>query len=614
MTPRVIVVSGSSKGLVIAMTDDGISIGRDSSNSLSLPDPTVSRRHCRIHKPGDDYELIDLDSHNGTFVNGLPVSQKTLSDGDTIQVGNSELLFTSHDEDPGSTNLDLYSQDSPSEMNTVRVDEALYANVGPEMGRIARDLAALVRISTVVNSIRDLGQLQRDILRLILEVIPARKSAIVLIDPVGEQPTSVCSWNRRAGDKSSVAVESAIVSRTFWEGSITVTKGSHESGDNRHVLCGPLVGVQRTVGVIYLTSCDATSPFLDDHIQFLSSVSRIAAVALENLLTLDKLGSENQRLREQVFSSTLVGESKEIRKLEDFVARVAAGDVTVLIRGESGTGKELVARSIHQNSARSDRPFVAINCAAIPEGLLESELFGHEKGAYTGAVATKKGKLEAAEDGTLFLDEIGELAPVLQAKLLRVLQQREFERIGGNRSMQFAARVVAATNKDLEKAIKSGEFRQDLYYSLNVVSVTVPPLRERRNDIPLLALYFAAKYSAKSKRAFKGISKDTRTLLLNYSWPGNVRELENAIEHAIVLGVSDEILPDDLPAAILEEQGAQMEGSRYHTALNNTKRELVLEALRNASGSFPEAARFLGIHPKYLFRLVRNLKLRTEFR
>jgi transcriptional regulator with PAS, ATPase and Fis domain len=326
------------------------------------------------------------------------------------------------------------------------------------------------------------------------------------------------------------------------------------------------------------------------------------------------LSSENRQLKEQLYSSELVGESRQIRQVEDFIGRVAQGDSTVLIRGESGTGKELVARAIHHNGPRAERPFVAINCAAIPEALLESELFGHEKGAFTGAVAMKKGKLEAAEAGTLFLDEIGELAPLLQAKLLRALQQKEFERLGGNRGLVFRARVLAATNKNLEQAIKAGEFRQDLYYRLNVVSVTVPPLREHRDDIPLLALYFAAEYTAKSKRPFKGISREARTLLTSYSWPGNVRELENAIEHAIVLGLTEEILPEDLPTAILEEQSAGLEGARYHAVLNHAKKELILDALREAAGNYPEAARFLGIHPKYLHRLVRNLNLKTKLR
>jgi len=308
----------------------------------------------------------------------------------------------------------------------------------------------------------------------------------------------------------------------------------------------------------------------------------------------------------------MVGDSRQIRQVEDFTARVSRSESTVLIRGESGTGKEVVARAIHQKSPRADGPFVAINCAAIPETLFESELFGYEKGAFTGAAALRKGKLEAAGEGTLFLDEIGELPSPMQAKLLRVLQQKEFERVGGTQTIPFKARVLAATNKNLEQAIKSGEFRQDLYYRLNVVSVHVPPLREHREDISLLALYFAAKYAEKSKRPFKGISLEARRLLMGYSWPGNVRELENAIEHAIVLGLTEEILPEDLPEGMLEEQSAALPGAGYHAALSEARKGLIRNALSEAKGSVAEAARILGIHPKYLHRLVRNLKMKTE--
>ncbi len=365
--------------------------------------------------------------------------------------------------------------------------------------------------------------------------------------------------------------------------------------------------------MIYLSSAASSTSFGEDHAYFVSSVSRIAAVTLENLSKLDSLRDENQRLRAVVKAdSTLIGESKPMHRVRDFIARVAKGDSTVLIRGESGTGKELVARAIHADSLRPDRPFVAINCAAIPETLLESELFGHEKGAFTGAVATKKGKLEAAADGTLFLDEIGEMAPFLQAKLLRVLQQREFERLGGNRLLPFNARVLAATNKNLEQAIKAGEFRQDLYYRLNVVSVALPPLREHREDIPLLALYFAGKHAVSCRRSFKGISAEARSLLMQYSWPGNVRELENAVEHAVVMGLTEEILPEDLPNALLEEQSSGLDAARYHSTLTQTKKQLVLTALNEANGSPVDAARILGIHPKYLHRLIRNLNLKFE--
>jgi Nif-specific regulatory protein len=334
---------------------------------------------------------------------------------------------------------------------------------------------------------------------------------------------------------------------------------------------------------------------------------------LENVLALESLRNENRRLQTELdLDGVIVGESDSMRKVQEFIARVAGGDSAILIRGESGTGKELVARAIHHNSPRAGKPFIAINCAAIPEALLESELFGHEKGAFTGAIATKKGKLEVAEGGTVFLDEIGELPPPLQAKLLRVLQQREFERVGSTRSLKFDARVLTATNKDLEQAIKDREFRQDLYYRLNVVSMVIPPLRERSDDIPLLAIYFAAKYAEKCKRPLKGISPEARALLMAYSWPGNVRELENAMEHAMVLGLTDEILPDDLPAALLEVQPVERSGVKYHDRINHLKKQLIIDAAAQTKGNYTEAAKLLGLHPNYLHRLIRNLDLKGE--
>ncbi len=303
-----------------------------------------------------------------------------------------------------------------------------------------------------------------------------------------------------------------------------------------------------------------------------------------------------------------------MRHVENFIGRVAKSDSTVLIRGESGTGKELVARAIHRNSIRADKPFVAINCAAIPDALLESELFGHEKGSFTGAIALKKGKLEMAEGGTVFLDEVGELAPQLQAKLLRALQEHEFERVGGTRTLKLNSRVIAATNKLLEEAIKTGEFRQDLYYRLNVVSVVVPPLRDRRDDIPLLAIYFAAKYAEKCNHPLKGISSEARSLLMNYAWPGNVRELENAIEHAIVLGLGDEIVPDDLPEALLEMRPGENSSVKYHDRINQLKKQMIADAVKDCKGSYTEAAKRLGVHPNYLHRLIRNLNIKSELK
>jgi len=263
--------------------------------------------------------------------------------------------------------------------------------------------------------------------------------------------------------------------------------------------------------VLYLDTSSQGSRFDSGLLQLVTALGNVAALAIENASHLERLGDENRRLQQEIsIEHSMVGESSRMREVYQFVSRVAARESTVLIQGESGTGKELVARAVHNNSGRADRPFVAINCAAIVDTLLESELFGHEKGAFTGAVGQKKGKLESAEGGTVFLDEVGELAAPLQAKLLRVLQEREFERVGGTRPIKLDIRLITATNVDLNEASRAGKFRQDLYYRLNVVSIVIPPLRERTEDIPLLAAYFTARYSEKIKRRVAGISPKAR--------------------------------------------------------------------------------------------------------
>jgi transcriptional regulator with GAF, ATPase, and Fis domain len=608
MTPRLVAISGPFTGTVHALAEAEILIGRESSSGFCLPDHLVSRKHCTVRIEDGLCELADLGSHNGTFVNGVPVLRKVLVHGDTIRIGSSELLYLAQEED-GVPQSGLTNETTTGlELKPVPVEEAPLSS-GVDVGHMARDLAVLFRISNVIGSVRDLHQLQSELLQLIFEVIPAEQGAILLTPNPQDDPASISSWSRHGGSAPAVKVQRDIVHRAMWERSAILGQADPQSSEAQHLLCVPLLASEKTLGVIYLIASPAV-PLSEEHIHLLNPISRIAAVTLENRLAMDALRSENQQMQEQAHCSQLVGESRQIAQVRDFVGRVAQADSTVLIRGESGTGKEVVARAIHHGSPRAARPFVAINCAAIPEALLESELFGHERGAFTGAAATKKGKLELAEDGTVFLDEIGELAPVLQAKLLRVLQQREFERLGGSRCLPFAARVLAATNKNLEQAIRAGEFRRDLYYRLNVVSVVVPPLREHREDIPLLTLHFANKYAAQRKRPFTGISREARALLTNYSWPGNVRELENAIEHAMVLGLTEDVLPEDLPAAVLEEQPAELEGARYYSVLNNTKKELVLAALRDARGNYPEAASLLGIHPKYLHRLARNLKIK----
>jgi len=333
---------------------------------------------------------------------------------------------------------------------------------------------------------------------------------------------------------------------------------------------------------------------------------------LENARHLAWLEEENERLTVEIGRDwNLIGESPKMKEVYQFVKRAAPAESTVLIGGESGTGKELAARALHRNSPRANKPFVAINCAAIPEALLETELFGYERGAFTGASAQKRGKLEVANGGTVFLDEIGELAPALQVKLLRVLQEREFERVGGTNSIKVNIRLIAATNYDLDQAVREGNFHQDLYYRLVVLPITMPALRERREDIPMLARHFVQKHAKRYKLKPRPISREAISCLVNYDWPSNVRELENAIEYALVMGASEMILPEDLPEALLEHTAPpEIIEAKYHAAVKELKKQLTLDAVEQTQGNYADAARILGVHPNYLNRLIRNLGLK----
>jgi Nif-specific regulatory protein len=491
---------------------------------------------------------------------------------------------------------------------------------------MASDLNALLKIATGIGGIRDRDSLQWQLLGLIFEIVPAERGAFLLFDHLQEFSSAV-AWDRVLGPGHPVRVSRTIVDRVLQEGvGLVVSDVSSEDSLRdartltdlrvRSLLCVPLTISGTVVGAIYLDSKNPAQRFDENHLQVMAAVAGIASLALDNVRHWEQLRQENQDLRAEIdLEHNMVGGSSRMREVFEFIRRVAPTDSTVFIHGESGTGKELVARAIHRNSSRAERPFVAINCAAITETLLESELFGHEKGAFTGATAQKKGKVETAEGGTLFLDEVSELAPGLQAKLLRVLQEREFERVGGTRPIPLDVRLIAASNRNLTEAVEVGAFRKDLYYRLNVVAVTMPPLRERREDIPLLADHFIVKASRKCRTRVKPLSPAARACLTTYEWPGNVRELENAIERALVLGSSDTLLPDDLPEAILEAASPVPDGSaNYLGALKETKKQLVLQALQQASGNYIEAAKALGMHPNSLLRLIRNLGLKAAIK
>jgi two-component system response regulator HydG len=316
--------------------------------------------------------------------------------------------------------------------------------------------------------------------------------------------------------------------------------------------------------------------------------------------------AENRSLRQQVrllTSREIVGQSSSLRHVLDVVTQAAPSSATILVLGESGTGKELIARYTHSKSGRSDGPFVPVNCSAIPESILEAELFGHEKGAFTGAVARREGRFAKAKGGTLFLDEIGELSPSVQVKLLRVLQEGEYEPVGGN-TVQSDVRIVAATNRDLAAEVEAGRFREDLYYRLNVIAVTAPPLRARREDIPLLVDHFIGIYCSKNNRSGLEVPSEVMARLMDYSWPGNVRELENVIERSAVLCRTDTLRMEDLPVSIARATGAPQSNLEIEigTPLAEVEQRLLRETLRHTEGDKSLAAQLLGISTRTIYR------------
>ena len=334
---------------------------------------------------------------------------------------------------------------------------------------------------------------------------------------------------------------------------------------------------------------------------------------VEQVRERQRLVGENRELRQALGErhrvEGIIGESGRMQDVLSLVRRVAASDATVLVRGESGTGKELIAKAIHHASRRAAAPLVRVNCAALPENLLESELFGHEKGAFTGAVASRKGRFELADGGSLFLDEIGDLPLHLQVKLLRVLQEREFERVGSSRPIPADVRVLAATHRDLEALARAGQFRDDLYYRINVVTIALPPLRERREDIPRLIDHFLAGFAAKNGKAIQGLTREARDALLRYDYPGNVRELENLIERAVVLTRDDVIGLADLPLSLREPEPAVAEERGLPATVEGLERRMIRDALARAGGVQTAAAERLGISERVLRYKLRKYGL-----
>jgi len=582
MSAELIVVNGPLAGTRFPLGRGEILIGRAPNSQIVLTEPDVGWRHCQIRPHGDRFVIMDLRSSAGTYVNGMRSAERWLEDRDQIGIGKTILMY--------------------------RSGEALAAAEIAPIAAVADAKPVLLGACSLVFLFRALaaavgeGQsklLEGQILRLVSDLMPSKEGLLLL----GTSRADLIASFRNCASQYQSDFAPAL-GRVCEEGAFEDPAAG--------IVAVPLYISGALHGALAVRVPDRETASLTAHLETLTAVASLASVGFEANQEVEALKAENALLQEQIAVSTgIVGNSPIIRRLLELVDRVAPRDTTVLITGESGTGKELIARALHYKSPRHERAFVAVNCAALTETLFESELFGHEKGAFTGAISQKKGRFERAQGGTIFLDEVGELAPSLQAKLLRVLQQREFERVGGTQPYPLDIRVIAATNRDLTEDVREGRFREDLYHRLNVVTLDSPPLRERKEDVPLLAHYFLQRSAERCKRQVLGLSPEAEEIITQYSWPGNVRELENAMERAVVLGVSDWVLPEDLPETLLDAAPRDA-GAKYHHSVGQAKREAILDAYVQGNGDYKQAAKLLGLHPNYLLRLVRNLALREE--
>jgi Nif-specific regulatory protein len=622
MGARIEAIEGVLRGNTFRVDGSRFTIGRDSDNHLAIPDLTISRRHCEIQAVSgeeDAFQIVDLDSVNGVYVNNRKEASVRLRHGDRFAIGSCTFAFLAHD-----CERSLAFEEDAS---------ALGATVELEPGECWRftDLRADSQhsryLETVIGFLRGTeglsapAAIERAAMTYLFRALPCTAGVIALSAPPGLELHQAIGWADGLGETPPHPVSRTIIRRVL-ERALAILSSDVLSDESlrgvesvdharaRSIIAVPLRAGERIKGIVYLEAAGANA-FDEDHLKVAAAIGSIAGLAIDSAERLAWLEHENRRLEEACGVRTnMVGDSSPMKQVYERVRRIAPSECTVLILGESGTGKELAARSIHRGSERAGHPFLAINCAVLSEALLESDLFGHEKGAFTGAIARRPGKLEQADGGTLFLDEVGELAPTLQSRLLRVIQEREFERVGGTHAIKVDVRILAATNRDLQAEAARGQFRLDLYYRLAVVSLTMPPLRARPLDIPLLAEHFL-ETSKLARRRIRGISPEARACLMRYPWPGNVRELQNAMERAIVLGSGDWVTIEDLPEEVIcADSSSDSSGlAPYHEGLRRAKHDLILKSLREAGGDVRAAARLLGVHVTYLYRLIRQLDI-----
>lgn len=643
-----------------------ITIGRSTNNRVVIDDEACSRNHCEIFCASGVWRLRDPGSRNGTLLRGQRISGDVpLAGGDLICIGERWLGFT--------LDLDQVPQ-LPANVRAVSLERATAVSVEPQRGSpqpprptdgilhssrtpeflkggehgtgVSVVLARLYRLGLQMGSAATRQELANIVLAALTRETVAEIAAVLLAGTnVSDVPLpsdlQLAAWHsrgdlpyRRVSDHLSQIVlssQEAILARDLAGHSRLRQSDSLGQIQAASLICAPIQSERRVLGLIHLYSRNPDNPLDRSDLEFVLAAASQLAVALTGLQErasleqgLARARKVNLQLRSQLgHDQPLLGESPPMHQLREHLQLIAETDASVLIRGESGCGKELIARQLHELSARSDGPFVCMNCAALSESLLESELFGHEKGAFTGAVDRRVGRFEQADGGTLFLDEVGEMSPAIQAKFLRVLEGHPFERLGGRKPLQVNVRIVAATNRNLEQAVRDGLFRQDLYFRLQVAEIQAVPLRDRPGDIPLLAAAFLKKFAQKIDRRIIGFTEDALQKLVQYNWPGNVRELQNTIERTVILSRTELVQAADIQLSQLgtatsqptamerPDPAASRENSDHspeYTQLSLAEVEYahILRTLEFTGGNKSKAAQILGIERSTLDRRLKR--------
>ncbi|MFH1706330.1 MAG: sigma 54-interacting transcriptional regulator [Planctomycetota bacterium] len=615
---RLVIQAGPHKGMSFEIRRPKFSVGRDLVNDVQLLFPKVSRVHAEIMAGEGGDTLYDRQSRNGTTVNGLAVETAVLRDGDEIGIGDTLFVYQAEAADASRSRTKVFRDGgaagetvvaSVAGWNADLLKKNLRSGSTLQHEHTKKFLVELFELGRALHGIDDPRALLRRAGGLIATAVKADRVFPALRDADAADGWEVLALEPgdRAGSLAHAPISRSVFKQAAEERTaIAVHQGQDASAsmtanDIRTALCVPVAHEGdrgELLGLLYADRMGQAEDFSRLELEFVTAAAVVVADALRAAEAVRALAREAAALRGEVRARhSIVGGSAALERTLAFIDKAAGASATVLIMGASGTGKELIARAIHDAGARADRAFHTVNCAAIPETLLESELFGHVKGAYTGADTERRGMFEEADGGTLFLDEIGDMPATGQAKLLRVIEQGELTRVGSARVIRVDVRVIAATNKDLDKESAAGRFRADLFHRLNVLTLAVPPLRERTGDVRILLDHFIARYAAECGRRLT-FTPEAVKLLEAHAWPGNVRELRNLVERLCILAPADTITPADLPPAIQARDGADAGGGLSLEAVTQAHIRKVLDL---TAGNKKKAAEILGIDRSTLY-------------